>query len=31
MLYGVNGGRVNEACLTVKQALIPPLKAVDNG
>lgn len=23
MLYGVNGGRVNEACLTVKKALQP--------
>jgi hypothetical protein len=31
MLYGVNGGRVNEACLTIKHALVPPIKAVDNG
>jgi hypothetical protein len=23
MLYGVNGGRVNEACLTIKDALNP--------
>ena len=36
MLYGVNGGRVNEACLAIKHALappapFPPVKAADNG
>ena len=24
MLYGVNGGRVNEACQVIKHALMPP-------
>ena len=31
MLYGVNIGRINEACLAVKQSLAPVVKAVDNG
>jgi len=29
MLYGVNGGRVNEACLIVKNALQPRPVAVE--
>jgi hypothetical protein len=29
VLYGVNGGRVNEACLTVKNALVPPVLVVE--
>jgi hypothetical protein len=31
MMYGVNMGRVNEACLAVKHALQPQPRVVANG